>query len=321
MRAFGAVVTMVLSLIASIPAVAFAQDFPCPDPIKQTEANWKGEVNAKAESFLKLGEAQLKGNVEKTVVDLISKYDQSNRVAILQNLASTTCYMLRNSKQLTDEQKFDKWMAILPVLQGFMGDKKSEIDSRTQASSGNFGPFDKVTSWLASIGVPALNTSEQDMLRRMSPQKSDSSKFSIWRSDGLKGDSDYAALKIRKGRVSEIFMYGRSYLTPKEKIKGPSEVIDLTTVSECQSLLSPLLMRFTSMFSRSPVQVSRAPTDWADAEVPLGISDDPQYLFLFPDFGVYLRIQYTRPIDSNGRELTNGPRFYCATIMWFYTIE
>jgi hypothetical protein len=35
--------------------------------------------------------------------------------------------MIRNSRQLTDVEKFDKWMAVLPILRTFLpDDKKSE---------------------------------------------------------------------------------------------------------------------------------------------------------------------------------------------------
>ena len=104
-----------------------AQEFPCPNPSQQTETNIKGEVDAKAQTFLKLGGAELKGNVEKTIVDLFSKYPNADRVATINTILSTTCYMIKNSKHLNDNEKFDKWIAVLPVIRTFLPeDKKSE---------------------------------------------------------------------------------------------------------------------------------------------------------------------------------------------------
>jgi hypothetical protein len=58
------------------------------------------------------------------VVDLFSKYPGADRVAIITTMLSTTCVMIRNSKQLTDAQKFDKWIAVLPVIRTFLPQEK-----------------------------------------------------------------------------------------------------------------------------------------------------------------------------------------------------
>jgi hypothetical protein len=114
-------------LILLWAAPSRGEDFPCPNPSQQTDSDIKGEVDGKAQTFLKLGGAELKGNVEKTVVDLFSKYPNADRVAIVNTLLSTTCLMIRNSKQLNDVEKFDKWMAVLPIIQTFLqGEKNSD---------------------------------------------------------------------------------------------------------------------------------------------------------------------------------------------------
>jgi hypothetical protein len=86
----------------------------------------KGELDGRAQTFLKLGDAQLKGGVEKTVVDLFSKYPNADRVAIVNSLMSTTCNIIRNSKQMTDTEKLDKWLSIFPVIRTFLPADKSE---------------------------------------------------------------------------------------------------------------------------------------------------------------------------------------------------
>jgi hypothetical protein len=74
MKALGGTVVGAMISFLLLAGVAQSQDFQCPSPAQQTEANIKGELDGKAQTFLKLGGAELKGNVEKTVVDLFSKY-------------------------------------------------------------------------------------------------------------------------------------------------------------------------------------------------------------------------------------------------------
>jgi hypothetical protein len=47
-----------------------AEGFDCPTPVQQTGADIKGDINGHAQTFLKLGGADLKASVEKTTVDL-----------------------------------------------------------------------------------------------------------------------------------------------------------------------------------------------------------------------------------------------------------
>jgi hypothetical protein len=118
--------------IGSASAVVFdrasaADDFVCPTPSQQVvDVTVKAEVDGKAQTFLRMGQAELKGGVERQVTELFSKYPNADRVAVINSLLSTTCYLIRNSKQMTDEQKFDKWMAVLPVIRTYLPADKSQ---------------------------------------------------------------------------------------------------------------------------------------------------------------------------------------------------
>jgi hypothetical protein len=99
---------------------ALADSFSCPKPSEQTGNNIKGDVSGEAQTLLKLGSAELKGNVDKIVVDLYSKYPNADRVAIASDLLSTTCYLIRDSQQLSDSDKLDKWYKVFPLIQSII---------------------------------------------------------------------------------------------------------------------------------------------------------------------------------------------------------
>ena len=130
-RAFSAVASLVaLTLSCSSPSAA--QDFQCPSPAQQTNSNLRVEVDGKAQTVLRLGAADLKGSVERTVEDLYSKYPNADRVAIASMMLSTTCQLIRNSRQLTNSEKFEKWMAVLQIIRTFLpDDRKSERREET----------------------------------------------------------------------------------------------------------------------------------------------------------------------------------------------
>ncbi|MDX6584934.1 MAG: hypothetical protein QOI10_4118 [Solirubrobacterales bacterium] len=125
-RAFSTAASLVaFTLCWSSPSGA--QDFQCPSPAQQTDSNLRVEVDGKAQTILRLGAAELKGSVERTVQDLYSKYPNADRVAIASMVLSTTCQMIRNSPQLSDSEKFEKWMAVLQIIRTLLpDDKKSE---------------------------------------------------------------------------------------------------------------------------------------------------------------------------------------------------
>jgi hypothetical protein len=115
-----------------------AADFTCPSPSEQTGSDIRGDISGKAQTLLRIGDAEVKGTVQKTVVDLFSKYPHSDRVAIINTLISTTCNFIKNSTQLSDAQKIDRWMAVYPAILSLMPSseqKRSEhptVNSRIQ---------------------------------------------------------------------------------------------------------------------------------------------------------------------------------------------
>jgi hypothetical protein len=101
-------------------SIAFSADFPCPTPSEQISSDIKGEISGKAQTLFKVGDAEVKGTAQKTVVDLFSKYPNADRVAIINSLLSTTCNFIKNSTQLSDAEKLDKWMAVYPAVQAVL---------------------------------------------------------------------------------------------------------------------------------------------------------------------------------------------------------
>jgi hypothetical protein len=102
---------------------AWVADFPCPEPTKQVQSDIAGDVQGQAQGLLKLATAELKGGVHKTVVNLWDKYPNADRIAIVQNLQSTSCNLVKTSTTLSDEQKIDKWMAMLQMFSGYLAPK------------------------------------------------------------------------------------------------------------------------------------------------------------------------------------------------------
>src|SRR5262249_9937861 len=108
-------------------SVAHGADFACPAPATQKDYDVKGEINGKAQTLLRVGNAELNGKIHETVVDLFSKYPNADRVVIIRDLTSTTCNFIKNATQLTDSQKLEKWMTIFPAIQSLIpNDKKSD---------------------------------------------------------------------------------------------------------------------------------------------------------------------------------------------------
>lgn len=118
---------------ASISLNATAEPFPCPTSSAQIATNIKADVNGSAQTLLRIGSAEVKGQVEKTAVDLYSKYPNADRVAIISNLVSTACNLIVNSKQMSDEQKFDKWLLIFPYVKSLLNKENDTIKEKATA--------------------------------------------------------------------------------------------------------------------------------------------------------------------------------------------
>jgi hypothetical protein len=124
-----------------------AEDFKCPAPAEQTGADVKGDIDGHAQAFLKLGGADLKGNVEKTTVDLFSKYPNADRVAIISSLLSTTCNLIKSSTSLSDIEKLNKWFEVFPLISAMLlPDKPSEIPIARPDGCPNFTSKTRVQS-------------------------------------------------------------------------------------------------------------------------------------------------------------------------------
>ncbi len=81
-----------------------------------------------AKTLLKFGEADVSGKFESMVVDLFSKYQNSDKITIAQNILSTSCNLLRSSQQMSDKDKWEAWLKIFPLMNQYFGtEKKSAI--------------------------------------------------------------------------------------------------------------------------------------------------------------------------------------------------
>jgi hypothetical protein len=87
----------------------------CPPPIQQKDSDVKGDLEANAQTLLRIGTLQLKGAAQKTVVDLFSKYPNADRVAIANAIISMTCNLL-NKSNLPDSQKWERWQNIVNAI-------------------------------------------------------------------------------------------------------------------------------------------------------------------------------------------------------------
>jgi hypothetical protein len=96
-----------------------ATDFACPEPAKQVATEISGDIEGKAQGLLKVVDADLKGEVQKTVINLWKEYPNADRIAIVQNLESTSCYLIKNST-LTDEKKITAWIQMLQTFSGYL---------------------------------------------------------------------------------------------------------------------------------------------------------------------------------------------------------
>lgn len=120
-RTFAAVLAGATAFASA--TIVSAADFPCPAPVQQTQDEIKGDIDGQAQTLFKIGAAQLKGAVQTSVVDLFSKYPNADKVAMLQDLLSTSCNLIKNSS-MSDGEKFDRWMTIFPQVKSFFPDDK-----------------------------------------------------------------------------------------------------------------------------------------------------------------------------------------------------
>jgi hypothetical protein len=118
-------VILVVAVLACFQSIAIAQNFDCPEPTRQVANNVKGDLSGQAQTLIKLGAMDIKGQFESTVVDLFSKYQNADQIAIAQNLLSPACNFLKASN-MSGAEKFDKWLQILPLMSRYFQDKRSD---------------------------------------------------------------------------------------------------------------------------------------------------------------------------------------------------
>jgi hypothetical protein len=80
------------------------------------------DISAGAQGLLKAIAGNLKGEVNKTVVNLWEKYPNADRIAIVQNLESSSCYLVRDST-LSDKEKISAWTQMLQQFSGYLSPK------------------------------------------------------------------------------------------------------------------------------------------------------------------------------------------------------
>jgi hypothetical protein len=108
----------IAAIAACVHTQARAQGFECPAPMKQVSANVKGDIDAQAQGLLKVAGVGFKGAVETTVVNLFEKYPNADKIAMVQNLQSMTCNIIKGST-LPDERKFMMILELAGSLEKF----------------------------------------------------------------------------------------------------------------------------------------------------------------------------------------------------------
>jgi hypothetical protein len=94
---------------------ACAQSLRCPEPTSEFVIVPGSASSSASKNIATAGDVNLQGMVQNTIENLWADYPQADRIAIAQNLLSTSCYFLRDSN-LTGEQKFDRWLKVLEVF-------------------------------------------------------------------------------------------------------------------------------------------------------------------------------------------------------------
>jgi len=109
-RSFRLFVSVVIA--SQVFAVGSLAQIPCPDmPDKITQINRdvRSDVELGIGSLGKLKAGQLGVQTDVVAKNLFDKYPNTDRVIVVQMMASTYCGMLRDSKTLTDADKLQLW--------------------------------------------------------------------------------------------------------------------------------------------------------------------------------------------------------------------
>jgi hypothetical protein len=131
-------VAAALSLLGS--GVAEGTEFKCPDPTKQV-----AEFPQETRHIIGATSPDLSKDAESTIVNLWAAYPHADRIAIYQNLISTSCNLIKES-DLPAERKIDRWIQVFTILDRTL-DPKDRSDARS------------LTTGVASIGADSLRES------------------------------------------------------------------------------------------------------------------------------------------------------------------
>jgi hypothetical protein len=145
-----------LALVSWFQPAALADGLACPPPTSQTESNIKADLVGQAQTFLKLGGAELKGKVETAVQNLYEKYPSADRIVIIRDMMYTTCQLLNTSHSLNDEAKLQKWFEFLGIARTFLpADQGAGVGGKPNLSEE--GRDQELTDSVISVPDPRIN--------------------------------------------------------------------------------------------------------------------------------------------------------------------
>jgi len=100
--------TILVIIITLVPVsgIFAATHSLCGDPPPVVNETLKGELNGKANFLSKfIGNANLKGKIEASRIEIFSKYPNANKVILDHYLLYQTCVILMQDKSLTTKEK------------------------------------------------------------------------------------------------------------------------------------------------------------------------------------------------------------------------
>jgi hypothetical protein len=107
--------TYATACLLALGCPAQAADFKCPEPTMQVAQNIVADTQSKTISIVNAGDPELKSTVQNTIINLWAAYPQADRIAVGQNLLSTSCNLIKSSN-LADERKLDRWTKLIELL-------------------------------------------------------------------------------------------------------------------------------------------------------------------------------------------------------------
>ena len=152
------IAVVLLALPGSTAASAY--DFKCPAPTEQVANDVKADLDGQAQALIGSGTAAVKGRFESTVVDLFSKYQNSDRVAIAQNFLGPACDFLK-AANIPDEQKYERWLQIAPLVEKYFHDERPRNGGQsvgTMQASGTARSFIRTAGRSSRLRSPSTQS-------------------------------------------------------------------------------------------------------------------------------------------------------------------